>query len=398
MAKALGVTHMAMPTNGNAGAALAAYASRAGIKTTVFCPEDTPEVNVQRDRAAGRHRLSRQRPDRRLRQDRRAGQGEGRLVRHFDAEGAVPDRGQEDHGARTRRAARLGAAGRHPLSDRRRHRARSACGRRSRSSRPSASSARSARAWWRCRRRAARRWCAPTSAGVEHAPRWEDAQTIAAGIRVPQAVGDFLILRAVRESGGFAIAVDGRRDHRGARRGRARGRPAAVPGGRRDLRGAQAEPRRRPHPPRRARACCSTARPASNIRCRRSTARSIARSRSISRAVIRTIHVISGRRAMTKLIMAAAIAALVAIIGGGRGATLSVSPRHHDRAVSGRRPVGRARTHPLRAAALRARPADRDRERRGRGRQYRHRPARARRARRLHASASASGPRTSSMP
>ena len=37
--------------------------------------------------------------------------------------------------------------------------------------------------------------------------RWEHAQTIAAGIRVPQAIGDFLILRAVRESGGFAIAV-----------------------------------------------------------------------------------------------------------------------------------------------------------------------------------------------
>src|SRR6478672_4637613 len=44
MAKALGIRHMAMPTNGNAGAALAAYATRAGIKTTIFCPEDTPEV------------------------------------------------------------------------------------------------------------------------------------------------------------------------------------------------------------------------------------------------------------------------------------------------------------------------------------------------------------------
>jgi len=43
--------------------------------------------------------------------------------------------------------------------------------------------------------------------GVEHAPRWENAQTIASGIRVPQAVGDFLILRAVRESKGFAVAV-----------------------------------------------------------------------------------------------------------------------------------------------------------------------------------------------
>ena len=53
--------------------------------------------------------------------------------------------------------------------------------------------------------------CAPIvrawAEGVEHATRWEDARTIAAGIRVPQAVGDFLILRAVRDSGGFAIAV-----------------------------------------------------------------------------------------------------------------------------------------------------------------------------------------------
>src|SRR6202011_6139360 len=53
--------------------------------------------------------------------------------------------------------------------------------------------------------------CAPMvrafEAGEEHAARWENAHTIAAGIRVPQAVGDFLILRAVRESKGFAIAV-----------------------------------------------------------------------------------------------------------------------------------------------------------------------------------------------
>src|SRR5258708_8620850 len=43
--------------------------------------------------------------------------------------------------------------------------------------------------------------------GTEHAPRWEDAHTIAAGIRVPQAIGDFLILRAVPESKGFPIPV-----------------------------------------------------------------------------------------------------------------------------------------------------------------------------------------------
>jgi threonine synthase len=54
--------------------------------------------------------------------------------------------------------------------------------------------------------------CAPMvkafEAGAEHAPRWENAHTIASGIRVPQAIGDFLILRAVRASGGFAIAVE----------------------------------------------------------------------------------------------------------------------------------------------------------------------------------------------
>ena len=54
--------------------------------------------------------------------------------------------------------------------------------------------------------------CAPIvrafEAGEEHAERWENAHTVAAGIRVPKAVGDFLILRAVRESGGRAIAVE----------------------------------------------------------------------------------------------------------------------------------------------------------------------------------------------
>ena len=92
--------------------------------------------------------------------------------------------------------------------------------------------------------------CAPMvrafEAGTEHAPRWEDAHTIASGIRVPQAIGDFLILRAVRESKGFAIAVDGREDFCCAERSGARGGPAAVPGGRGDLCRLQAKPGRRP--------------------------------------------------------------------------------------------------------------------------------------------------------
>jgi threonine synthase len=55
--------------------------------------------------------------------------------------------------------------------------------------------------------------CAPMvnafEAGEEFATRVDDAYTRSAmGIRVPAAVGDFLILRAVRESGGWAVAVD----------------------------------------------------------------------------------------------------------------------------------------------------------------------------------------------
>jgi threonine synthase len=42
----------------------------------------------------------------------------------------------------------------------------------------------------------------------EFAEPWQNAHTYAAGLRVPRAVGDFLILRGIRESGGAAIAVD----------------------------------------------------------------------------------------------------------------------------------------------------------------------------------------------
>jgi threonine synthase len=54
--------------------------------------------------------------------------------------------------------------------------------------------------------------CAPIirafDAGTEKAAPWEGARTIADGLRVPRAIGDFLVLRAVRESGGTALAVD----------------------------------------------------------------------------------------------------------------------------------------------------------------------------------------------
>jgi threonine synthase len=207
MAKALGVQHMAMPTNGNAGAALAAYASRAGIKTTIFCPEDTPEVNVSEIALQGAtvYRVNG------LIDDCGKIVGEGRAkVGWFDTstlkepyriEGKktmglelaeqlgwqVPDVILYPTGGGTgligmwKAFAELAAIG-FLGSKRPRMVAVQATG------------------------------CAPMvrayEAGEEHAPRFENAHTIAAGIRVPQAVGDFLILRAVRESGGFAIAVD----------------------------------------------------------------------------------------------------------------------------------------------------------------------------------------------
>jgi threonine synthase len=53
--------------------------------------------------------------------------------------------------------------------------------------------------------------CAPIvrafEQGVEFAELWQGARTVADGLRVPVAIGDFLILRAVRASGGTALAV-----------------------------------------------------------------------------------------------------------------------------------------------------------------------------------------------
>jgi threonine synthase len=206
MAKALGIRHMAMPTNGNAGAALAAYASRAGIKATVFCPDDTPEVNVSEIALQGAavYRVNG------LIDDCGKIVAEGKqkvgwfdtstLKEPYRIEGKktmglelaeqlgwrVPDVIFYPTGGGTgligmwKAFAELEAIG-FIGSQRPRMVAVQAAG------------------------------CAPMvrayDKGEEHATRWEDAHTIAAGIRVPQAVGDFLILRAVRESGGFAIAV-----------------------------------------------------------------------------------------------------------------------------------------------------------------------------------------------
>jgi threonine synthase len=78
--------------------------------------------------------------------------------------------------------------------------------------------------------------CAPIvrayDRGEEHAPLWENARTIADGLRVPRAVADFLILRAVRGSGGTALTVSDADMVRGMRDlGRLEGISAAPEGG-----------------------------------------------------------------------------------------------------------------------------------------------------------------------
>jgi len=206
MAKAFGITHMAMPSNGNAGAALAAYASRAGIRSTVFCPEDTPEVNLSEIALQGArvYRVNGLIDDcGKIVAEGKAKVGwfdTSTLKEPYRIEGkktmglelaeqlgwSVPDVIFYPTGGGTgligmwKAFAELEAIG-FIGAKRPRMVAVQASG------------------------------CAPMvrayEAGAEHAPRWEDAHTIAAGIRVPQAIGDFLILRAVRDSGGFAIAV-----------------------------------------------------------------------------------------------------------------------------------------------------------------------------------------------
>jgi threonine synthase len=78
--------------------------------------------------------------------------------------------------------------------------------------------------------------CAPIvrafDQGAERSEMWQNARTVADGLRVPKAIGDFLVLRAVRESGGTAIAVSDADMVRGMRElGAKEGISAAPEGG-----------------------------------------------------------------------------------------------------------------------------------------------------------------------
>jgi threonine synthase len=206
MAKEFGIGRIAMPTNGNAGAALAAYGARAGIETVVICPAETPETNVTETAAYGArvYVADGQIDECGALVGKGASEGlwfdcstlkepyrlEGKKVMGFELaeqlKWELPDAIFYPTGGGTGligmwkgfdELEAVGLIG----SKRPRMYAVQAEG------------------------------CAPMvrafERGDEFAERWENAATVATGIRVPKAVGDFLILRAVRESSGAAIAV-----------------------------------------------------------------------------------------------------------------------------------------------------------------------------------------------
>ncbi len=206
MAKELGVTRLAMPTNGNAGAAMAAYGSRLELESYVFCPADTPEVNVREIALQGGKvwRVNGLIND----CGRIVGEGEERMGWFNVSTLKEPYRIEGKKTMGLELAEQLGW----DLPDVIFY--------------PTGGGTGLIGMWKafdeleqigligpkRPRMVAVQaEGCAPIvkawEAGDEHAPLWENAHTVAAGIRVPVAIGDFLILRAVRESGGFAIAV-----------------------------------------------------------------------------------------------------------------------------------------------------------------------------------------------
>ena len=206
MAKELGVSHLAIPTNGNAGSALAAYATRAGIECTVLCPDNTPEINVRETQMQG---------------------ASTHIVNGLIGEcGKIIADGSDEidwfavstlkepyriEGKKTmglELAEQLGWS----LPDVIFY--------------PTGGGTGIIGMWKGFQELIELGWidgklprmvsvqstgCAPIvrawEEGHEFSEYWEDAETISSGIRVPYALGDFMILDAVRSSGGFAISV-----------------------------------------------------------------------------------------------------------------------------------------------------------------------------------------------
>ena len=207
MAKEFGFDHLSIPTNGNAGSALAAYASRAGMKSTILCPDDTPEINTSETLAQG---------------------GDTYLVNGLIGDcGKIIGEGKE----------KLGWFAVSTLKEPYRIEGKKTMGLELAEQLgwnlpdvifyPTGGGTGLIGMWKAFHELKELGWidckfpkmvavqstgCAPIvkawEEGIEHAEFWENANTEAAGIRVPSAIGDFLIIRAIKESNGFAIAID----------------------------------------------------------------------------------------------------------------------------------------------------------------------------------------------
>jgi threonine synthase len=206
MAKQFNLKHLAIPTNGNAGAAMAAYASQAGIKSTVFCPEDTPDINIREIQSLGAETYL----VNGLINDCGKIVGEGKKeVGWFDV--STLKEPYRIEGKKTM-GLELAEQLNWELPDVIFY--------------PTGGGTGLIGMWKAFLELKELGWvkgklprmvavqaegCAPIvkawENGEEHAPLWENAYTKAAGIRVPIAVGDFLIIRAVNESKGFAITI-----------------------------------------------------------------------------------------------------------------------------------------------------------------------------------------------
>ena len=206
MAKKLGATDVAVPTAGNAGCSLAAYASRAGLRAFIAMPRDTPQSIIEecRDYGAEVELVSGVITDaaRRVREVvekdgafdlstlREPYRVEGKKTMGYELLedlGHLPDVILYPTGGGTGLVGmwkafdemqRLGWIG---------------------PERPRMFAVQS-------------NGCAPIvrafEQGLDRAPEWESPRTSAWGLRVPRAIGDQLILRLLRESFGGAIAVE----------------------------------------------------------------------------------------------------------------------------------------------------------------------------------------------
>jgi threonine synthase len=206
MAKEFGIEHLAIPTNGNAGSALAAYARRAGQRATVLCPSDTPEINIREIQQQGAETYM---VNGLINDCGKIVGGGKQAVGWFDVSTL-----KEPYRIEGKKTMGLELAEQFgwKLPDVIFY--------------PTGGGTGLIGMWKAFHELKELGWlsgpmpkmvavqaegCAPIvkawEDGEEHAPLWEDATTVAAGIRVPIAVGDFLIIRAVRESGGFAMAL-----------------------------------------------------------------------------------------------------------------------------------------------------------------------------------------------